>query len=98
MGECGLTFNAKKSQFNFTLLGIVLSMNGNNNTEEKVRAVVKAGEPTTAEEVRSVQGLVNYSARFIRDLATISEPLRRLTKKRVSFNLGLTFQELKDKL
>ena len=35
-------------------------------------------------------------------MATISEPLRRLTKKRVSFNFGLeqkkAFQELKDKL
>ena len=66
--------------------------------KEKVGAVVEAREPTTASEVRSVLGLVYYSARFIRDLATISEPLRRLTKKGVSFNLGLTFQELKDKL
>ena len=101
----GLTLNAEKSQINMdrlTFIGMVLSRNGISCTEEKVRAVVEAREPTTASEVRSFLGLVNYSGRFIRDLATISEPLRRLTKEEVSFNFGLeqkkAFQELKDKL
>ena len=105
LGECGLTLNAEKSQFNMdrlTFVGMVLSRNGISCTEEKVRAVVEAREPTTTSEVRSFLGLVNYSGRFIRDLATISEPLRRLTMKGVSFKFGLeqkkAFQELKDKL
>ena len=47
-------------------------------------------------------GLVNYSGRFIPDLATLSEPLRRLTKKDVEFQWGPeqaeAFQKLKNEL
>ena len=102
LGECGLTLNEEKSQFNMdclTFVGIVLFRNGISCTEEKVRAVVKAREPTTASEVCSFLGLVNYSGRFIRNLAIISEPLRRLTKKGVPLNFGVeqkkAFQQLR---
>ena len=45
-------------------------------------------------------GLVNYSGRFIPDLATLSEPLRRLTKEDVEFQWGpeQAFQNLKNEL
>ena len=105
LGKCGLTLNEEKSQFNMDRLTFVvmdLSRNGISCPEEKVKAVFKAREPTTASEVGSFLALVNYSGRFIRNLATISEPLRRLTKKGVSFKFGVeqktAFQELKDKL
>ena len=42
----------------------------------KVKAVADACEPTDAAEVRSFLGLVNFTARFIPDLATQSVPLR----------------------
>ena len=49
-----------------------------------------------------ILGLVNYSGRLIPDLATLLEPLRRLTKKDVEFQWGPeqaeTFQKLKNKL
>ena len=35
--------------------------------------------------VRSVMGLVNFSAKFFPNLATVSEPLRQLTRKGVTF-------------
>jgi hypothetical protein len=41
----------------------------------KVKAVVEVREPKTAAEVCSFLGLVNYSARFIPDLAIVSAPL-----------------------
>ena len=50
LGECGLTLNVEKSQFNMdrlTFIGMVLSRNSISCTEEKVRAVVEAREPTT---------------------------------------------------
>jgi len=47
---------------------------------DKVKAVVEAGEPESVSEVRSFLGVVNYSRRFIPELATLSEPLRILTK------------------
>ena len=69
---------------------------------DKVKAVVEAREPESVSEVRSFLGLVNYSGRFIPDLATLSEPLRRLTKKDVEFQWGpeqaAAFQKLKNEL
>ena len=47
-------------------------------------------------------GLLNYSGRFIPDLATLSEPLRRPTKKDVEFQWGPeqaeAIQKLKNEL
>ena len=49
--------------------------------------------------MRSFLGLVNFCARLIPDLATVSEPLRRLTIKDVHFSWGkeqeVAFNELK---
>ena len=81
--ERGLTPIAEKCQFNMdklTFFGMVLSGNGLSCTEEKVKAVKEAREPRTVSETRSFLGLVNYCDRFIPDLATVSEPLRCLTK------------------
>ncbi|CAB4023143.1 Hypothetical predicted protein [Paramuricea clavata] len=85
-----------------TFVEMVLSGNGINCTEEKVRAVVEVIELELASEVRSFLGLVNYCGRFIPDLATILEHLRCQTKKGAPFNFGSeqteSFQELKNRL
>ena len=103
--ERGLTVNAKKCQFSMeklTFFGMVLSRNGISCTEEKVKTVKKAREPRTVSETRSFLGLVNYCGRFIPDLATVSEPLRLLTKSGTPFVFGgeqkKAFQELKERL
>ena len=105
LGECGLTLNAAKCQFNMdtlTLVEMVLSGNGISCTAEKVKAVTEAREPQTASETNSFLGLVNYCGRFIPDLATVYEPLRRLTKKGAPFEFGVeqkeAFQELQKRL
>ena len=67
-GKC--QFNMLKLEF----MGHVLSEHGVGPTEAKVSAVVNAREPTPASEVRSFLGIVQYNARFINDLATISAP------------------------
>ncbi|KAI2646104.1 Retrovirus-related Pol polyprotein [Labeo rohita] len=71
-------------------------------TAERVQAVVNAREPESASEVRSFLGLVGYSSRFIPQFASVTEPLRRLTKKDTPFKFGpeqrLAFQTLKQKL
>ena len=83
-------------------LGHVLSSKGIGPTEEKVKAIREACEPQSAQEVRSLLGLVNFSAKFIPDLASIAEPLRRLTKKGEKFVFGeeqkKSFQTLKDRM
>ena len=101
----GLTLNPEKCVFRMpqlTFMGYLLSRKGIGPTESHVEAVVQAKEPTNAEEVRSFLGLVNFSARFIPNLASITEPLRELTRKGVPFKWGaeqkVAFETLKSNL
>jgi len=75
------------------LMGNLLSTRGIGLTESKVEAVVNAREPASVAEVRSFMGLVNFSAKFIPNLATVSDPLRQLTRKGVTFKWGEKQQE-----
>ena len=80
----GLTINAKKCLFHCSEIdfyGYVFSEKGLSPDPLKVQALRDASPPTNATEVRSFLGMVQYSARFIDNLATMSEPLRKLTKK-----------------
>ena len=52
---------------------------------DKVKAVLDERQPSNATEIRSFLGLVNFSSRFIPNLPTIAEPLRRLTRSGVKF-------------
>ncbi|XP_022792295.1 uncharacterized protein LOC111331444 [Stylophora pistillata] len=83
-------------------MGLVLSSRGVGVAAGKVKAVVEAREPESVSEVKSFLSLVNYSGRFIPNLATLSRPLRRLTKKDVVFQWGseqaAAFQKLKNEL
>jgi hypothetical protein len=66
-------------------MGIVLSKYGVGLSEEKVKAILESREPKTVSEVKSFLGLVNFSSRFIPNLAEIAEPLRKLSRKDVAF-------------
>ena len=82
--EKGLTLNKEKCKFRMTeqvLMGHLLSDRGIRPAQSKIAAVKNVREPKSASEVRAFLGLVNYSGRVIQNLATISEPLRRLIKK-----------------
>ena len=61
-----------------------------------------AREPGNVTELRSFPGLANHSSRFIPHFATISEPLRRLTKKDTPSVFGsehkAAFQALKQSI
>ena len=87
----GLTLNPDKCQFNMDRLifmGILLSEKGIGPTQDRVKAVVEAREPQNMSEIKSFLGLVGFSSRFIPQFATISEPLRKLTRKGVPFVFG----------
>lgn len=56
--------------------------------KSKIEAVTKARRPETVPVMRSFLGLVNFCARFIPDLGTLSEPLRKLTRQNVKFFWG----------
>ena len=89
--ECGLTLNADKCQFRLPKLTFYrhdLSRSRVSPSEEKVTAIRDAKTPQNSSEIRSFLGLVQYSAKFIPDFATVSEPLRQLTRKNVKFVWG----------
>ena len=99
--EKGLTLNKETCVFRMsqlTFMGYLLSSKGIGPTESRVEAVVRAKEPKNAGEVRSFLGLVNFSARFIPNLASITEPLRELTRKDVPFVWGAVQQTAFDAL
>ena len=76
-----------------SFMGYLLSRKGSGPTESRVEAVVQAKKPTNADEVRSFLGLVNFSARLIPSLASITEPLRESTRKDVPFKWGTEQEE-----
>ena len=103
--EKGITLNPDKSEFGIPrifFMGHVLSEKGIGPTEEKVRAVVETREPESVAEVRSFLGLVNFCSRFIPDLATTAEPLRKLTRAETPFvwdkEQRESFEEVKRKM
>jgi hypothetical protein len=68
-----------------TFMGHILSEKGISPLESKLEAIKKFRSPRSVEEVRSFLGLINYHGRYIPDLATSSEPLRRLLRAEYKF-------------
>lgn len=103
--ERGLTVNYEKCRFCMDKLvfhGHVLSKHGIGPEQSKVDAILNARRPQNVQEVRSLLGLANWNHRFIPDLAAVTEPLRRLTRKGAHFKWTCeqtkAFENLKKKL
>ena len=102
LSEVGLTVNGEKCEFRLsklTFFGHELTSDGVNPSEEKLAAIRDARPPKDASEVRSFMGLVQYSAKFMPDVASIAKPIQELTRKGVTFKWGeeqqRAFEELK---
>lgn len=81
--EKDLSVNCDKCLFGMsqnlrTLFSVMISANGVNPQEKKIKVIQSAHHPSNAVEIRSFLGVVNYCAHFIPDFATISDPLRQL--------------------
>ena len=103
--EKGLTLNAKKCSFlqpTLEFFGQIFSAEGTRPDPKRVTDLQNMPTPTNAQEVRSLLGMANYSSKYIRNYATITSPLRELTKKNVRFSWTEihhnAFTELKDAL
>ena len=86
----GLTINKKKCSFNATktkFFGYVFSADGISPDPDKVKALIEAEPPASKEEVRSFLGMAGFNAQFMPTYATLSEPLRNLTRKGEGFPL-----------
>ena len=100
-----LTLNKSKCEFNkesIEFYGFVFGKDGISPDAKKIEAVQKMETPTSAKEVRSFLGLTNYVARFIPQYATVTKPLRDLTKKNKQWTWETehedSFKKLKDLL
>ena len=100
--QVGLTLNGNKCEFRLsklTFFGHELTSNGINPSEEKIVAIRDARPPMDASEVRSFMGLVQCSAKFIPDVASVAKPIQELTRNKTKFVWGVeqqtAFQELK---
>ena len=102
LSEVGLTVNGDKCEFRLsrlTFFGHELTSDGINPSEEKIAAIRDARSPKDASEVRSFMGLVQYSAKFMPDVASVAKPIQELTRKGIVFHWGkeqqTAFEELK---
>ena len=82
--DCGLTLNKENCVFRRRSLifqGHVFSEHGISPDPAKVEAIEQCTTPKDATEVRSLLGVTNFCCRFIPNYATLTAPLRELTKK-----------------
>lgn len=89
--DAGLTLKAQKCSFlqkSVVYLGHILSAEGIRPTEEKVRVVLDAPEPTNVPELRSFLGMVNHYHQFLPNASAFLAPLHELLQKDVKWHWG----------
>lgn len=73
-----LTLNTEKCEYDkveISFLGHKLDENGFHIEKEKIKAIEKFRQPTTTSELRSFLGLASFVSPYIKNFATISNPL-----------------------
>ena len=99
--ERGLTLNPRKCTFlksSINFFGQIFSAQGTRPDPKRIEDLENASVPVNAKEVRSLLGMANYSSKYIPNYATITAPLRELTKKSVAFAWKECHQTAFDKL
>ena len=99
--ENNLTLNKDKCEYNQKKLdfyGYTFSSEGISADPKKIESIQKSSNPANANELRSLLGLVNYVSRFIPDYATVTAPLRELTKKNTKWEWCDKHQQALDEI
>jgi hypothetical protein len=66
-------------------LGHIVNFSGIKIDPENIEPIVHTPIPTTIKKVQSFLGAVNFYSQYVPDLATMTEPLRKLTRKNQRF-------------
>ncbi|OMO90520.1 reverse transcriptase [Corchorus capsularis] len=84
------------------LLDFVVSSQGIEVDEEKIKAIKDWPTPTNVGQVRSFHGLVGFYRRSVKDFSTLATPITSVMKKNAPFKWGKeqqeAFETLKEKL
>lgn len=111
MKENNILLNTNKCVYKVPrvkFLGHELSQNGVKPLPKYIDAIQRFRTPETTEEIQSFLGLVNFVGKWIPNLATLTEPLRRLLRVNLGKQTNIeklwkceqdsAFQELKNAL
>ncbi len=86
----GLKLNREKCLFkqkSISFLGHMIDENGCHPDPAKVKAIVDL-PPPTADNLRSLVGMINYLGRYVPNLQTIMQPINDLLRDDVQFEWG----------
>jgi hypothetical protein len=79
-------------------LGHIISSCGIEVTDDKINKIISSHVPTSAQNIKEFNGLVNYIGQFIPGLVHWSTVLSKLTKKNVEFKWEPRHQDALDKI
>ena len=84
--EKNIKLNAKKMKLRLSEVPYIrhlLTADGLTPDQNKVKAISEMPEPTDVKALQRFLGMVNYLAKILLHLSTVTEPLRRLLDKDV---------------
>ena len=103
--EINLTLNREKCEFRVKeviYIGHKLTAEEVTPDEQKVEAIKRMPPPEDKKGTERLLGVVNYLAKFVPNMSTITKPIRELLRSDVEFQWGdaqkNAFQEVKDVL
>ncbi|GFX33323.1 retrovirus-related Pol polyprotein from transposon 297 [Trichonephila clavipes] len=99
--DAGLTLNKYKCHFarnKLKYLGLVISKEGIEPDNSKVKAITEMKPPKNSKEVSKFLGMAGWYQKFIPQYADICEPLYRLKKKGAKLNWSTEAQDYFDKI
>ena len=86
--EINLTLNEQKCKFNVkqvSYCGHKFTKDGVKPDDSKIKAIQDMPAPSSKKDVERLLGTVNYLAKFVPNLASITAPIRELLKKDIEF-------------